>query len=159
MKTCPLCPQDDKCFGYVLHKLVLKIHECTARGEHSAEAIAKSLGREDMTVLASMGDRANSTCWSKAYRMAVAHLLSEMVAKNADEKKMRTALRRLIAHLDATFAKLPGGMSVDPNDIIMDIFNMAAEEAKISGGAAFIPAHVRTLLAKELTIAKQAKIV
>ncbi len=159
MKTCLLCPQDNKCRGYVLHKLVLKIHDCTARGENSAEAIAKSLGCEDMLILASIGQTANSTCWSKAYRMAVAHLLSELVAKHADEAKMRTALRRLVAHLDATFARLPSGMSVDPNDIIMDIYNMAAEEAKISGGASFIPAHVRTLLAKELTIAKQAKVV
>ncbi len=159
MKTCPLCPKDDKCRGYVLHKFVLKIHECTKQGDHSIEGVIKGLSREDMKTLATVGEAARGTCWSKAYRMAVAHLLSELVAKNADERKMRAALRELVTHLDATFSKLPSGMSVDPNDIIMDVYNMAAEEAKISGGTPYIPAHVRTLLAKELKIAQQAKIV
>lgn len=159
MKTCPLCPKDNKCRGYALHKFVLKIHECTKQGDRSVGAVIKGLSREDMKTLATVGESARSTCWSKAYRMAVAHLLSEMVAKNADERRMKTALRELVTHLDATFAKLPSGMSVDPNDIIMDVYNMAAEEAKIKGSAAFIPAHVRTLLAKELKIAQQAKIV
>lgn len=159
MKACLTCPKDDKCRGYILHGFVLKLFDAAKQGLTNTEEIVNTFSREEMRALATVGNDARTTCWSKAYRMAVSHRLSELVAKHADEKRMRAALRELVQHLDATFARLPQGISVDPNDIIMDIYNMTTEEMKITGQTAFIPAHVRTMLAKELPLARQAKIV
>lgn len=144
MKSCLLCTRGKSCQGYVIHKLVLKLYRAMENRDSSVDAIARRLSVEDITTLDKVGGKARVTCWSKAYRLAVSHLIVEIGGDEAiaNEEHARLAIQRMTVRMDSTFAKLPKGLSIDLDDMMLDIYNLAVEEINSSGKQSLIPAHV-----------------
>ncbi len=151
MKSCLLCTRGKSCQGYILHELVLKLYHAMENRDTSIDAIARQLSLEDLTTLDKVGDKARVTCWSKAYRMAVSHLIVEIGTDEniKGEEAARRAIQRMTVRMDSTFAKLPKGITIDLDDMILDIYNLSVEEINASGKPALIPAHVLRQMTSE----------
>lgn len=151
MKSCLLCPRGKSCQGYVIHELVLKLYRAMENRDSSVDEIARQLSLEDLTTLSKVGDKARVTCWSKAYRLAVSHLIVEIGADEdlKDEEDIRNAIQRMTVRMDSTFAKLPKGVTIDLDDMMLDIYNLAVEEINASGKQSLIPAHVLRQMTSE----------
>mgnify|MGYP006413598341 CR=1 FL=1 len=151
MKSCLLCFRGKSCQGYIIHKMVLKLYRAMENQDSSVDAIARQLSLEDLSTLAIVGDKARVTCWSKAYRLAVSHLIVEIGTDEniADEEEARNAIQRMTVRMDSTFAKLPKGLSIDLDDMILDIYNLSVEEINASGKKCLIPAHVLRQMTSE----------
>lgn len=144
MKTCLLCPRGKTCQGFIIHGLVLKLYHAMENRDASVEEIARKLSIEDLKTLDIVGEKARVTCWSKAYRLAVSHLIVEIGAdkKITTEEQACLAIQRMTVRMDSTFAKLPKDVSVDLDDMMLDIYNLAVEEINAEGKKGLIPAHV-----------------
>lgn len=151
MKSCLLCPRGKSCQGYVIHELVLKLYRAMENRDTSVDAIARQLSLEDLTTLDKVGGKARVTCWSKAYRLAVSHLIVEIGTDDSikDEEQARRAIQRMTVRMDSTFAKLPKGITIDLDDMILDIYNLSVEEINASGKPSLIPAHVLRQMTSE----------
>lgn len=154
MKNCLVCPRGKACQGYVIHDLVLKLYHAMERHDASVDEIARQLSLEDLTTLDKVGGKARVTCWSKAYRLAVSHLIVKIGtdAGIANEEQAQRAIQRMTVRMDSTFAKLPKGIAIDLDDMILDIYNLAVEEINASGNPGLIPAHVLRQMTSEAKI-------
>ncbi len=154
MKNCPLCPRGKSCQGFIIHELVLKLYNAMGGNDASADEIARQLSVEDLTTLDKVGNKARVTCWSKAYRLAVSHLMvrigTDESIKNDDQA--RRAIQRMTVRMDSTFAKLPNDISIDLDDMILDIYNLTVEEINASGKPSLIPAHVLRQMTSEAKV-------
>jgi hypothetical protein len=151
MKSCLLCTRGKSCQGYVIHELVLKLYHAMEAMDASVEEIARKLSLEDLTTLDKVGGKARVTCWSKAYRLAVSHLIVEIGTDEGinGEEETHIAIQRMTVRMDSTFAKLPKGVSIDLDDMILDIYNLAVEEINTTGKHGLIPANVLRQMTSE----------
>lgn len=141
MKSCLLCPKGQRCRGYVLHSLILKLYDAMSDGG-SIEDIVRDLSREDMLVMAEQGAKARETCWSKGFVMVVARKVADIVKVAKSDTQMRTGIERMIVQMDSLFTKLPKGISIDLSELAMEVFNQATDLLDSEGSDAIIPGNV-----------------
>ncbi len=142
MKSCLLCPKGPRCRGYILYLLILKLHDAMSQGMDS-DAIIRELSREDMTIIADLGDKARATCWTKAFVLVVARKVADITntAKD-DDIKLRSGIERMIVQMDMLFGKLPKGITIDLAELAMEVYNTACEMLEEQGSSAMLPANL-----------------
>ncbi|OEJ63674.1 hypothetical protein BEN30_17560 [Magnetovibrio blakemorei] len=123
----------------------------SASNRPSSDEIARQLTLQDLVALDKVGEAARVTCWTKAYKLAVAHLIVEI---GTDENILgaeatRNAIQRMTIKMDATFAKLPKGVSIDLEDMMMDLYNLTIDKMNTTDKKGLIPSHVLRQMTSE----------
>jgi len=150
VKNCLLCPKGRKCRGYVLSELILKLYDAVEDpgGAGYVESLRKALSHEDMQLLSDQGHKARITCWSKGFVLVLARKVADLSKAVDSDEELRVGIERLVVTVDGLFAKLPKGLAIDLEDLILDVYNNATEILAQEGGTAVVPA---TILGKAVT--------
>lgn len=138
MKLCAFCPKGTKCSGYILHTLVLKLFDVRSASGNS-DAIAKSLSRDDLIVLADKGAAARVECWRKCFVLSVVAKIEELATSELPDDDLRMAVEDMIVRMGRLFSKLPKGSALDIPNLVMDIYNHLCETVNEKGLQMVVP--------------------